>query len=136
MKAVYTYFLHEVRKIIYDTQSLIAAEFFTTLYENLWFKDISRIIQDLAVLEKLGIEAPWKTYSSLQKKIVNELRQSSGLNITESDAFLIATLNVNETSSEQKSNLFNFQRGNKYRFCLTPFFEYMEVFQIRDLLQA
>ena len=47
--------------------------------------------------------------------------------ITVSDAFLIATLNVNETSSEHKNNLLTFQRVNRYRFCLTPFFEDLEV---------
>ncbi len=100
-----------------------------SLYANKWFKSIPNLLLSLKVAQDIGPDKLPKRYKDIQKSIVEEINAQSGLNMTESDALLLANIPINQAdllSDDQKQTIEPFLRGKNYRFCLTPYFEEKE----------
>lgn len=100
-----------------------------SLYGNRWFKDITRLAQGVAVVEKLGIGYAWRRYQETQRAIVEQLRSNGLSNLRTSDVFLLANIGEGEregVDAVTRHHIQPFKRGSGYRFCLTPFFEMLE----------
>ena len=95
-----------------------------SLYGNKWFKDVTRMMQGLKVIEDLPVGILHTTYERKQREIIDGLNDNFGLGIRQSDVMLLGHLNdISHLTSEQSVMVAPFQRGDSYRFCLTPYFE-------------
>ena len=97
-----------------------------SLYANRWFKDISRHIQGLHVIESLGLTTLYERYRGTQCSIVEALRARFQINWEISDALLITTLSRSACPPRYRDQFKPYLRGERYRFCLTPYFEQVE----------
>ncbi|CAN5404593.1 hypothetical protein BH10PLA2_BH10PLA2_27550 [soil metagenome] len=99
------------------------------LYANKWFKNVFGLLIAQRLLEEIDLPALAARYKALQAQIVADINRDCGLELIESDAFLLAHLpkeKVERLNSTQRESIARFQRGDDYRFCLTPFFEAQE----------
>jgi predicted nucleic acid-binding protein len=89
----------------------------------LWFKNIFGLTLASRVIAELDHTAYAAKYKAAQRAIVDSLAEQTGLPLKASDAFLLA--NVSEDArltAQQREVLRPYQRGNRYRLCLTPYF--------------
>ena len=98
-----------------------------TLYPNKWFKNILSITIGEALLDKFGIGHFYKKYLPLQKKAIKTLNEETGLSIMPSDILLLANISNKNISKEKEELISKFQRGDNFRFCLTPYFLESEI---------
>lgn len=106
-----------------------AREEVPSLYGNKWFKDVLRLLQALKLAEEIGPNRLYDIYAPIQTKIVEDLNKRYDLPLKKSDALLLAHIqkeDANRLSVEQLKMIQQFKRGEKYRFCLTPYFEHNE----------
>jgi histidinol-phosphate/aromatic aminotransferase/cobyric acid decarboxylase-like protein len=99
------------------------------LYANKWFKNVFGLIVADRVLQELDLPALASRYKRIQAGIVNDLNRDTGLGLSASDAFLLAHIPKHEADGlddERQEIIGRFQRGDYYRFCLTPYFEAAE----------
>jgi hypothetical protein len=99
------------------------------LYANKWFKNVFGLLIAQRLLEEMDLPALAARYKSLQTDIVAKINRDCGLGLQASDAFLLAHLpkeRAEHLSSAQCDAIARFQRGDYYRFCLTPYFEAKE----------
>jgi len=116
--------------VFYDRVGFIfSKEEIPSLYANKWFKNIlSLMIAEKIVLE-LKPEEIYKKYKPVQEQIIREINREFGLGIKASDALLLGYLTkkrAENLNSQQRELIQKFQRGDFYRFCLTPYFVNME----------
>ncbi len=100
-----------------------------TLYANKWFKSVPSLLLALKVAQDIGPKLLPEKYKAVQAEIVAEINDQTGLNITPSDAFLLAHMPLSDSmrlNNDQKNLIEQFQRADNYRFCLTPYFERKE----------
>ncbi len=97
-----------------------------TLYPNKWFKNILSITTGEALLDKFGIGHFYKKYLPFQKKAIENLNKEIGVTINPSDILLLANLTDKNIPQNKKELLSKFQRGDNFRFCLTPYFLELE----------
>lgn len=100
-----------------------------TLIGNKWFKDVVRLLQALKLAEEIGPSGLYDKYRPMQENIIKEINNDFKLNIKPSDSLLLAYLTKDDLKKLNKKQLeliAPFKRGNKYRFCLTPYFEEKE----------
>jgi len=93
-----------------------------TLYPNKWFKNILSVTIGEALLNKFGIGHFYKKYQKVQREAIKQLVQEIGVPVHPSDILLLANLQNNNLTKNQKEKLIKFLRGDNYRFCLTPYF--------------
>jgi hypothetical protein len=97
-----------------------------SLYANKWFKDVPALLTASRLVEEIPPGSLHEKYSAVQHKIIDELKEKTGLPLRPSDSFLLANIPVNETEGlpEEKMKLIApYRRGDSYRLCLTPYFE-------------
>ncbi len=100
-----------------------------SLYANKWFKDVPRLLTALKIVEKIPPGSLYPKYSAVQKAIVKEINEDFSLNMRASDALLLGYLKKTDTfgfDEEKKKVIMPFERGDNYRFCLTPYYEKFE----------
>lgn len=100
-----------------------------TLFGNKWFKDVGRLFQALGLAENIGPCVLYETYRSVQESAVKEINEEFGLGVHASDTLLLAYLRKEEATHldpEQQALIAPYARGDRYRFCLTPYFEACE----------
>lgn len=97
-----------------------------TLYPNKWFKNILSITIGEALLDKFGIGHFYKKYLPFQKKAIENLNKETGVTINPSDILLLANQADKNIPQNKKELLSKFQRGDNFRFCLTPYFLELE----------
>jgi len=100
-----------------------------TLYGNKWFKDITRLLQALALAEQIGPRKLYEKYAPIQKAIADDINDKLDLGLKQSDVLLIANLSEDDAkklSGAKRKLIEPFKRGTAYRFCLTPYFEKIE----------
>lgn len=93
-----------------------------TLAPNKWFKNILSLTIGEAILDRLGLGSLYQKYLPLQKKAIKELIQETGAKVRPSDVLLLANLQDEGLSADQKLLLQKYRRHDNYRFCLTPYF--------------
>lgn len=96
------------------------------LYANKWFKNVFGLLIADRLLAEIDLPALAARYKQIQAAIVQQLNRDHGLGLAASDAFLLAHLPVGaaqELTPPQRALIGRFQRGEYYRFCLTPSFE-------------
>jgi hypothetical protein len=97
-----------------------------SLEDNKWFTDIERLLQALALAEKIGPGTLYQRYRPVQLAIVEALNARFKLGLVASDTLLLATLpagRAKRLSRQKQEMIAPFKRGSTYRFCLTPYFE-------------
>jgi len=93
-----------------------------TLYPNKWFKNILSITIGEALLDKFGIGHFYKKYQPLQEKAIKTLNEDTGLSVGPSDILLLANIPSKKVPKAKEELISKFQRGDSFRFCLTPYF--------------
>jgi histidinol-phosphate/aromatic aminotransferase/cobyric acid decarboxylase-like protein len=99
------------------------------LEANKWFKNVYGLLIADRLLAEIDQGELTRKYKRIQAEIVREIRQQAGLNVSASDAFLLATLPAEEArhlTAEHRHELERFRRVAWYRFCLTPYFQERE----------
>lgn len=91
-----------------------------TMYATRWFKDMTRHLQGLAVIERLGFRTLPEKYRAYQEEACAALSNEVGARVLPSEVVLLATL---PQSANPDPRLAPYLRGAHYRFCLTPYFE-------------
>ncbi len=101
-----------------------------SLYGNKWFKDDTRLLQGLKIVEEIGPGTLYKRYHAVQSDIIDNINREPGFGLRASDALLLAYLTNEDAarlSADQLEAVERFKRGSEfYRFCLTPYFEIRE----------
>jgi len=100
-----------------------------SLYGNKWFKDPVRLLQGLKVVEEFRPGVLYERYREKQELIITRMNDEYCLGVKQSDVFLLGylpSMAVSGLRDEQRSLIAPYQRGDGYRFCLTPYFEIME----------
>lgn len=96
-----------------------------SLYGNKWFKSILGLLIADKLLTGLKPEELYCKYKRVQKKIIEEINREFKLGMKPSDALLLGYLtkeDAEKLNSRQKQMIAKFQRGDGYRFCLTPYY--------------
>jgi histidinol-phosphate/aromatic aminotransferase/cobyric acid decarboxylase-like protein len=99
------------------------------LYANKWFKNVYGLLIAERILDQIDQARLRRKYKAIQADIVERINQAIGLDLSASDAFLLAKLpaaSVTRLSPQQQHAIHKFRRGDGYRFCLTPYFEEYE----------
>ena len=99
------------------------------LYANKWFKNVFGLLIADRLLKEIDLPALASRYKGIQAEIVDELNRETGLGLALSDAFLLAHIpnhKADGLEEEMRELIGRFQRGEYYRFCLTPYFEARE----------
>ncbi|MBI2129708.1 aminotransferase class I/II-fold pyridoxal phosphate-dependent enzyme [Candidatus Woesearchaeota archaeon] len=100
-----------------------------SLYSNKWFKSIPALLIAERIFDNMKIDELYAKYRPVQKKIIEEINDEFKLAIQPSDAILLGYLpkddaaKLNPTLQEL---IAPFERGDNYRFCLTPYYEEKE----------
>jgi hypothetical protein len=100
-----------------------------SLYANKWFKDVGRLLLGLKVVEDIGVHKLHDKYVGFQSHIIRSLNDGLGLDIKQSDVFLLGYTTVSGTKDygdKKLSLISSYRRSDNYRFCLTPYFEELE----------
>lgn len=101
-----------------------------SLYGTKWFKDCERVLQALALAERIGPECLYNKYRPIQERIIADLNTKFGLGLIASDVVLLAHLPESQAASldePKRAMIAPFKRGGYYRFCLTPYLEQYEL---------
>ncbi|MBW3022529.1 aminotransferase class I/II-fold pyridoxal phosphate-dependent enzyme [Candidatus Woesearchaeota archaeon] len=101
-----------------------------SLYANKWFKDVPRLMTALKIVEEVPPGSLYKKYRPVQERIVANLNDEFGLGMRTSDAVLLGHLTKEDAGmldEEKRKMIESFRRGDGYRFCLTPYFEKLEM---------
>jgi len=96
-----------------------------TLYPNIWFKNIFSLLIADEIFKKFKCDYFYNKYRKLQIRVIGEIREDTGLPIKASDSLLLGYFNEKEgeeTGEGVQEGIKRFQRGEFYRFCLTPYF--------------
>jgi histidinol-phosphate/aromatic aminotransferase/cobyric acid decarboxylase-like protein len=96
------------------------------LYANKWFKNVYGLLIADRILDTVDHVALTRKYKRLQAAVVQEINEELGLGVSASDAYLLANLPAAaaaKLSRDQQELIAKFERGEWYRFCLTPYFE-------------
>jgi histidinol-phosphate/aromatic aminotransferase/cobyric acid decarboxylase-like protein len=107
----------------------LAREPIPALYANKWFKNVYALLIADRILDEIDLTELARKYKIIQADIVGRINQTLELGLLTSDAFLLARLPATAASrlnTECQAMIAKFQRGNGYRFCLTPYFEAYE----------
>lgn len=97
-----------------------------SLYGTKWFKDCERVLQALALAERIGPECLYAKYRLVQERIIADLNAKFGLGLLASDVILLAHLPESAAAGlddSKRAMIAPFKRGGYYRFCLTPYLE-------------
>ncbi|MBI2547338.1 MAG: hypothetical protein HYW23_02720 [Candidatus Aenigmarchaeota archaeon] len=101
-----------------------------SLYGNKWFKDIPRLFTALRLAEDIGPSKLYRSYRHVQESVIEHINEDFGLCMKTSDAVLLGNLTLDSARKldpYQLKMIAPFQRGEGYRFCLTPYFEKVEM---------
>ena len=93
-----------------------------TLMVNKWFKNILSLIIAKQVLSELGSSELSKTYRAWQQRAVDTLSERWGIPVQASDVMLLAHIQQTDVPEDKREALEKYRRGDRYRFCLTPFY--------------
>jgi histidinol-phosphate/aromatic aminotransferase/cobyric acid decarboxylase-like protein len=96
------------------------------LHANKWFKNVYGLLIADKILDKIDQVRLVRKYKAIQADIVGRIKKTIGLDVSASDAFLLAKLpatSATQLSPKQQQAIHKFRRGDGYRFCLTPYFE-------------
>lgn len=97
----------------------------TTLYPNIWFKNVFSILIADKLVSTFSADYFYKKYKNTQKRILKRIAKETGTILRASQIYLLGYLNVedfNKLSEKQKKTVLPFKRGTYYRFSLTPYF--------------
>lgn len=97
----------------------------STLYGTKWFKNILSLIIADKVFDTFSSDYFYKKYASMQKKILGQIKDETGIQLRQSDVLLLGYLtedDFDKLSNEQKEIITPFKRGVGFRFCLTQYF--------------
>ena len=111
-----------------------AATGIPVLDANKWFKNVFGLLIADRLLAEIDQASFAQKYKSLQAEIVERINRESSLNLTASDAFLLAKLPLEEANhlpEQRRRHIAKFRRGDWYRFCLTPYFQDLENREVR-----
>lgn len=100
-----------------------------SLYGNKWFKNIFSLLVADKIMSSLAPMYLPSRYLPVQKQIIDEINMEHGLGIRPSDALLLGYLRKDDAeklSRDRAEMIKRFQRGDGYRFCLTPYYEGLE----------
>ncbi len=81
------------------------------------------------ILDEIDHPKLIQKYKGIQADIVRRINEECGLDLSASDAFLLAKLSAAAAAqlpADRKELTTRFKRGDWYRFCLTPYFEEYE----------
>jgi hypothetical protein len=107
-----------------------------SLYGNKWFNDTTRMLQAWKLLEKFGFHKLYQKYKPYQDRIIKGINETFYTDVRTSDVFLMAWHYLNSNiEGSSKQFIRKFKREHNYRFCLTPYFEYLETLY-EDELEA
>lgn len=101
-----------------------------SLYANKWFKDVPRLLAALKIIEEIPPGGLYRKYRPVQEKIVKDINRNFSLGVKASDALLLGYLTGEDAEGLSKTQLDmieQFRRGDGYRFCLTPYYEKIEI---------
>lgn len=87
-----------------------------TLEVNKWFKNINSLVLAQNVLEGIPEGELVTRYRPYQDKAMVQMDHQFGLRPQPSDVILLAN------SKQAPDSLLEYKRGDRYRFCLTPYF--------------
>jgi len=93
---------------------------------NKWFKNVYGLLIADRLLAEIDQTQLTRKYKLVQAEIVREINEQAGLNLSASDAVLLARLSVagSERLPDVRRQLIGkFRRADGYRFCLTPYFQ-------------
>ncbi|KKT83513.1 MAG: hypothetical protein UW80_C0012G0004 [Microgenomates group bacterium GW2011_GWC1_44_9] len=96
-----------------------------TLYGTKWFKNILSLIIADKVFGTFTSDYFYKKYSPVQKEILKQIKDETGIRLRQSDVLLLGYLTEGDFEilrDEQKEMVAPFKRGEYYRFCLTQYF--------------
>lgn len=96
-----------------------------SLYGSKWFSDPVRALQAVALAEQVGPGGLVAALKERQAEAVKRIAEEWGLELEASDAFLVASLAAGggaELAPAVRALIEPFRRGERYRFCLTPYF--------------
>ncbi|MDO8741032.1 MAG: aminotransferase class I/II-fold pyridoxal phosphate-dependent enzyme [Candidatus Woesearchaeota archaeon] len=100
-----------------------------SLYSNKWFKSIPALLIAEKIFDNMEVDELYAKYRPVQKKIIEEINDEFKLAIQPSDAILLGYLPKDDAAKLDKSLqelIAPFERGDNYRFCLTPYYEQKE----------
>ncbi|MBU0616055.1 MAG: aminotransferase class I/II-fold pyridoxal phosphate-dependent enzyme [Nanoarchaeota archaeon] len=101
-----------------------AKEAVPALYGNKWFKSILGLLIAEKIVDTLEPDTLYNHYRPRQEAIVAGINEDTGLALKPSDALLLAY--AREVAPEVQPLVQRFQRGDGYRFCLTPYYRRLE----------
>lgn len=96
-----------------------------TLEPNIWFKNIFSLLIADKILSSFKPQYFYRKYRPIQQKIIREIKSQTGIEIKPSDVVILGYLgrkNTQKLGKSQIEEIERFQRGDFYRFCLTPYF--------------
>lgn len=94
------------------------------LYANKWFKNVYGLLIAERILDQIDRAELVCKYKAIQAGIIEEINHTFGMDLSTSDAFLLAKLPADagpQLPAEQRQMIERFRRGKWYRFCLTPY---------------
>lgn len=97
------------------------------LFGNKWFKNILSLIIADRIMDRIGPSQIYDKYSASKSKILDLVKEEIGVRPNSSDVLFLSTLDDKNLSDNLKEKLANFKRYNKYRLCLSPYFEDLEL---------
>src|SRR3989344_2861232 len=101
-----------------------------SLYANKWFKDVPRLLTSLKIVEEIPLGTLYTKYRPIQEEIISRINRELSLEMKASDVILLGNIsseNAKKMEDKTLEEISLFKRGNVYRFCLTPYFEQMEM---------
>ena len=101
-----------------------------SLYGNKWFKDVPALFTALKIAEDIDPQRLYGVYRPKQERIVSGINSEFSLGIRPSDSLLLGYLDewqANSLPRERKKMIEPFKRDTGYRFCLTPYYEELEL---------
>jgi hypothetical protein len=100
-----------------------------SLFANKWFKDVRGLVIATNLMDKLGTNELYARYRPVQERIVFDIQKHAEVPIASADALLLGSVSPVETArldKEQRDLLVEYKRGDRYRVCLTPYYEKVE----------
>jgi histidinol-phosphate/aromatic aminotransferase/cobyric acid decarboxylase-like protein len=97
------------------------------LWANKWFKSVFALLVAQKVMDEIPPGLIREKYLPVQREILATMRSETGLPLSASDAFLIASIeNPEGLNAAQAKAVAKFRRGPHVRLCLTPYFQEWE----------
>ena len=100
------------------------------LEANKWFKNVYGLLIADRILDSIDLPQLTRKYKLLQAEIVGTINDQLDLDLTASDAFLLAKLSADDARhlpEDRLQALARFRRVDQYRFCLTPYYQEYEM---------